>query len=209
MSTRKSILFASALMLVSVSTFAQTTFGLKQGAAMTTLSAKGDLYNDNNNSFSYNAGLFATIPVNTFLAIQPEINYVRKGRCNETTELNTTTKTDFLLHYMQVPVLLQYRNNQLLNKSASVFFINAGPYAGFVLDTQTRVSESSEGGMLVPVEDNKNTDWGAVFGIGVQTPIRGKEVRFDLRYDMGLSEIANQPTDYRTKALSLTVGIIL
>ena len=209
MSTRKSILFASALMLVSVSTFAQTTFGLKQGAAMTTLSAKGDLYNDNNISFSYNAGLFATIPVNTFLAIQPEINYVRKGRCNETTELNTTTKTDFLLHYMQVPVLLQYRNNQLLNKSASVFFINAGPYAGFVLDTQTRVSESSEGGMLVPVEDNKNTDWGAVFGIGVQTPIRGKEVRFDLRYDMGLSEIANQPTDYRTKALSLTVGIIL
>ena len=209
MSTRKSILFASALMLVSVSTFAQTTFGLKQGAAMTTLSAKGDLYNDNNNSFSYNAGLFATIPVNTFLAIQPEINYVRKGRCNETTELNTTTKTDFLLHYMQVPVLLQYRNNQLLNKSASVFFINAGPYAGFVLDTQTRVSESSEGGMLVPVEDDKNTDWGAVFGIGVQTPIRGKEVRFDLRYDMGLSEMANQPTDYRTKALSLTVGIIL
>ena len=209
MSTRKSILFASALMLVSVSTFAQTTFGLKQGAAMTTLSAKGDLYNDNNISYSYNAGLFATIPVNTFLAIQPEINYVRKGRCNETTELNTTTKTDFLLHYMQVPVLLQYRNNQLLNKSASVFFINAGPYAGFVLDTQTRVSESSEGGMLVPVEDDKNTDWGAVFGIGVQTPIRGKEVRFDLRYDMGLSEIANQPTDYRTKALSLTVGIIL
>lgn len=78
-----------------------------------------------------------------------------------------------------------------------------------MLDTQTRISESSEGGMLVPVDDSKNTDWGAVFGIGVQTPIRGKEVRFDLRYDMGLSEIANQPTDYRTKALSLTVGIIL
>ncbi len=209
MITRKSIMLASAMMLFSAATFAQTTFGLKQGAAITTLSAKGDLYNDNNVSYSYNAGLFATIPVNTFLAIQPEVNYVRKGRCNETTELNTATKTDFLLHYMQVPVLLQYRNNQLLNKSASVFFINAGPYAGFVLDTQTRISESSEGGMLVPVDDSKNTDWGAVFGIGVQTPIRGKEVRFDLRYDMGLSEIANQPTDYRTKALSLTVGIIL
>ena len=194
---------------VSVATFSQTTFGLRQGAAITTLSAKGALYNDNNVSYSYNAGIFATIPVNSFLSIQPEVNYVRKGRCNETTELNTTTETDFLLHYMQVPVLLQYRNNQLFNKSASVFFINAGPYAGFVLNTQTRVSESSEGGMLVPVDDSKNTDWGAVFGIGVQTPIRGKEVRFDLRYDMGLSEIANQPTDYRTKALSLTVGIIL
>lgn len=209
MSTRKSILLASAMVLFTAATFAQTTLGLRQGAAITTLSAKGDLYNDNNVSYSYSAGLFATVPINKYLAIQPEVNYVRKGRCNETTELNTLTKTDFLLHYLQVPVLLQYRNDQLLNKSASVFFINAGPYAGFVLNTQTRVSESSEGGLLVPVADNKKTDWGAVLGIGVQTPIRGKAVRIDLRYDMGLSEIANQPTDYRTKALSLTVGIIL
>jgi len=209
MITRNSILLTSAMMLITAASFAQTTLGLRQGAAITTLSAKGDLYNDNNVSYSYNAGVFATIPLNAYLSVQPEVNYVRKGRCNETTELNTATKTDFLLHYMQVPVLLQYRNNQLLNKSASVFFINAGPYAGFVLKTQTRISESSEGGMLVPVDDSKNTDWGAVLGIGIQTPIRGKEVRFDLRYDMGLSEIANQPTDYRTKALSLTVGIIL
>jgi len=209
MKTMKSNLLALALLLISTATFAQTTLGLRQGVAATTLSAKGDLYNNNNVTYSYTAGMFTTFPINKSLAIQSEANYVRKGRCNETTELNTTTKTDFMLHYLQVPVLLQYRNDQLLNKSGSVFYINGGPYAGFVLSTQTRVTETSEGGTLVPVDDSKNTDWGASLGIGLQMPIRGKDVRFDLRYDMGLSEIANQPTDYRTKALSLTIGIIL
>jgi hypothetical protein len=210
MKTKNSIMLAMAIMvLIPTALFAQTTLGLRQGVAATTLSAKGDLYNDNNVTFSYTAWVFSTFSINKFLAIQPEVNYVRKGRCNETTELNTTTKTDFLLHFMQVPILFQYRNDQLLNKSGSVFYINAGPYAGFVLNTQTRISETNEGGTLVPVDDSKKTDWGASMGIGFQTPIRKNDVRIDLRYDMGLSEIANQPTDYRTKALSLTIGIIL
>jgi hypothetical protein len=34
-----------------------------------------------------------------------------------------------------------------------------------------------------------------------------QDLRFNLRYNMGLSEIAGQPADYRTKALALTVGI--
>jgi len=210
MKTKNLIMLATATtLLITNALSAQTTFGLRQGAAATTLSAKGDLYNDNNVTYSYTAGVFSTFPINKFLAIQPEVNYVRKGRCNETTELNTNTKTDFLIHYMQVPVMFQYRNDQLLNKSGSVFYINAGPYAGFVLDTQTSIAETTEGGTLVPVDDSKKTDWGASMGIGFQMPIRRNDVRFDLRYDMGLSEIANQPTDYRTKALSLTIGIIL
>ena len=209
MKTKKSIMLALALMLISTATFAQINIGLRQGVAASTFSDKGNLYNDHNVTYSYTAGAFFTIPLCKSLAIQPEINYVRKGRSNETTELNTTVETDFLLHYLQVPVLLQYRNDQLLNKSGSVFFINGGPYAAFVLNTQTRVSNSNEGSLIVPVENSNNTDWGASFGIGFQTPIRGKDVRFDLRYDMGLTEIEQQPTEYRTKALSLTIGILL
>jgi hypothetical protein len=198
-----------ALMLISIASFAQINIGLRQGVAATTFSDKGNLYNDHNVTYTFTAGAFFTVPVNKSLAIQPEINYVRKGRSNETTELNTNVETDFLLHYLQIPVLLQYRNDQLLNKSASVFYINGGPYAAFALNSQTRVSNSSEGVLMVPVENSNNTDWGATLGIGFQTPIRGKDVRFDLRYDMGLSEIELQPTEYRTKALSLTIGILL
>jgi hypothetical protein len=210
MKTKESIILAATiLMLVPLSTYAQTGFGFRNGIAATTLSAKGDLYNDNNVTFSYTAGLFSTISINKFLAIQPEVNYVRKGRSNETSELNTTTKTDFLLDYLQVPVLIQYRNDQMLNKSGSVFYINAGPYAAFVLNTKTRVSDVGESSADLTLDDSKNTDWGATMGIGFQTPVFKQKICFDLRYDMGLSEIANQPTDYRTKALSLTIGIQL
>jgi hypothetical protein len=209
MKTKNSILLALALTLLSATTFAQVNIGLRQGIAATTFSDKGNLYQDNKVTFSYTAGAYVTVPVSKSFAIQPEINYIRKGRSNETTELNTVVKTDFMLHYLQIPVLFQYSNDQLLNKSGSVFYINGGPYAAFALNTQTRVANSNEGGLMVPVKDSKNTDWGAALGIGFQTPIRGKDVRFDLRYDMGLSEIELQPTEYRTKALSLTVGIKL
>jgi hypothetical protein len=210
MKTKNSIMLAiAALTLISTSAFAQINFGLRSGIAATTLSDKGNLYQDNKVTFSYTGGVFATVPVYKSFAIQPELNYVRKGRSNETTELNTTVKTDFMLHYLQVPVLFQYRNDQLLNKSGSVFYINGGPYAAFVLNTQTRVSDNNEGGALVPVSDSKNTDWGATLGIGFQTPIFKKDICFDLRYDIGMSEIQQQPTEYRSKALSLTVGIVL
>lgn len=209
MKTKNSIMLAVAvLMLVSTSAFAQINFGLRSGIAATTLSDKGNLYQDNKVTFSYTGGAFATIPVYKSFAIQPELNYVRKGRSNETTELNTRVKTDFMIHYLEVPVLFQYRNDQMLNKSGSVFYINAGPYAAFALNAQTRVSGNNEG-MLVPLSDSKNADWGTTFGIGFQTPIFKKAICFDLRYDMGLSAIEQQPNDYRTKALSFTVGIVL
>ena len=209
MKTKNSIMLAAALVFLSTATFAQINIGLRHGIAATTFSDKGNLYQDNKVTFSYTAGAFVTVPVFKSFAIQPEINYIRKGRSNETTELNTNVKTDFMIHYLQIPVLFQYRNDQLLNKSGSAFYISGGPYASFALNTQTRVANSSEGGLMVPVVDSKNTDWGAALGIGFQTPVRGKDVRFDLRYDMGLSEIELQPAEYRTKALSLTIGILL
>ena len=209
MKTKNSLLLVTALMLTATVTFAQINVGLRHGIAATTFSDNGNLYKDNNVTLSYTAGAFATIPVAKSLAIQPELNYVRKGRSNETKELTTPIETDFMLHYLQVPVLLQYRNDQLLNKSGSVFYFNGGPYAAFALSTQTRVSKSSEGGIIVPLDDSKKMDWGATLGIGFQTPIRQKDVRFDLRYDLGLSEIELQPSEYRTKALSFTIGILL
>lgn len=209
MKTKNSIMLALALLLISTSVFAQVNFGLRSGVAATTLSDKGNLYQDNKVTISYTGGVFATIPVVKSFAVQPELNYVRKGRSNETTELNTAIKTDFMINYLEVPVLFQYRNDQMLNKSGSVFYINAGPYAAFPLSTKTRVSDNNESNTTATVSESKNTDWGTTFGVGFQTPILKKNICFDLRYDMGLSEIEQQPTEYRTKALSLTIGIVL
>ncbi len=203
MKSLRSVLLAFALILLTTGLYAQNQFGIRQGAAVTTLSMKGDLLDNTNVTYSYVASAFFDLELNKSFAVQPEINYIRKGRYNETSQLNISNPTDFMLHYVQVPVLLQFRDAKTLEQSGSCFYINAGPYAAFVAGNQTRPSNS-----LVAPKSNK-TDWGATFGIGYQTPIFTKDIRFDLRYDMGLSSIANQPEDYHTKALSLTVGIAL
>jgi hypothetical protein len=199
--TKNSMILLSALMLISTATFAQLGYGLRTGAAVTTFANKGDITDNSNVTMSYTAGAFLDLPLSKSFFIQPEINYLRKGRSDETSELNTAAKTDFMVHYLQVPVLFQYRD--VSDSHKTVFYINGGPYAAFALNNQMRPSEA------VQLTDNKKTDFGATLGIGFQTPICKQQIRFDLRYDIGMAEIGNQPADYRTKALSLTVGIQL
>ena len=76
MKTKNSIMLALALTLISTVTFAQINIGLRQGIAATTLSDKGNLYQDNKVTFSYTAGAFVPVPVLQSFAIQPEINYI-------------------------------------------------------------------------------------------------------------------------------------
>lgn len=203
MKTKNSMLLLLALLFISTVTFSQTNFGLRTGLAVTTFANKGDLTDNSNVTLSCIAGGFLDIPISKSFFIQPEINYIRKGRSNETSELNTNIETDYMVHYMQVPVLFQYRDVTMLKNSGSTFYVNAGPYAAFGLNSQIMPSNS------ILASDSNKTDWGVTAGIGFQTPIFAKNIRFDLRYDIGLSEIANQPVDYRTKGLSLTVGIAL
>lgn len=203
MKTINYVFYILALVFISTTSYAQINLGVRNGIAATTFAPKGNLPDNNNVTFAYTAGAFLDLQVSKSLFVQPEINYVRKGRSMETTELNTSIETDYTIHYLQIPVLLQYRDDEMQNKHGYIFYFNAGPFVALALDDQTKPVLA-----VIPAESRK-TDWGATLGIGIQTPICGKDIRFDLRYDMGLSEIANQPKDYRTKALSLTVGISL
>jgi hypothetical protein len=203
MKTIYSFLGTLLLVFISTATFAQFNYGFRTGVAATTFALKGDLPDNNNVTFSYTAGAFLGLPVSKSLFIQPEINYLRKGRSAETSQLNTSIETDYTIHYLQVPVLFQYRDNEMQNKHGYIFYVNAGPYAAFPLADHANPSMANN------TTENMKNDWGAALGIGIQTPVLGKNIRFDLRYDMGLSEIANQPENYRTKALSLTIGITL
>jgi hypothetical protein len=191
------------LIFITANAYSQSKFGLRQGAAVTTFSEKGDLLDNDHITGSYAASLFCDLSLSKSFVLQPEINYLRKGRNNETFELNTTIPTDYMVNYLQVPVLLQFRDARSMEKSGSYFFVNAGPYAAFALNNKTRTDNG------LPISDANDTDWGATFGVGYQTPIFKQNIRFDLRYDMGLSQISNQPSDYRSKALSLTIGIVL
>ena len=204
MKTKKNSIFTLLIILLaSTATFAQINFGVRAGAAITTFANRGDLTDNINVTVSPLAGAFLDLPLSKSFFIQPEVNFLRKGRNDETSELGTTVKTDFMVHYLQVPVLLQYRDDHLMDSHKYIFYISAGPYAGFSLGDQMNPDNN------IHLADSNKTDFGASFGVGFQKPFLSKNIRLDLRYDMGVAEIANQPSDYRTKALSLTIGLVL
>ena len=55
-----------------------TEFGVKGGFNMSNLT-KDDNVDDNNILYGFNAGLYATLPISDFVAIQPEILFTTKG----------------------------------------------------------------------------------------------------------------------------------
>jgi hypothetical protein len=207
MKTRKLIIPAIlAAMLISVSVDAQISVGTRHGVTFSTLSKTGDLYDNVQIITSYTGGVFITIPVGGAIDFLPEVNFIRKGRSSE--ELNSLGE-EFSSHYdyIQVPLMARYNTTLSGNSKYSIYF-NAGPYASALLKSQRKLISSKDWENDEYGNVDKDPDFGIIVGGGVTIPINKFRMQFDLRYDLGLSKLNNQPDDYRTKALSLTAGII-
>lgn len=202
------LVFFSAFLMVAENICAQVEWGVRDGVAASTFSDKGNLADNSHVIVSNLVGTFLTIPVSQGFALQPEFNYLKKGRSNEELIPGTSGKTSFIQNYLQMPLQFQYRSNDLMPSGKQEFYFNAGPYAAFNLSHEQQMENNHET-MIRLSGENKKTDWGLVFGLGLQTPMWQRKVRMDLKYDLGLSSIEGQPENYKTKCLSLTVGLVL
>lgn len=205
------VLFAlllGALLSTGGRLFAQVQPGIRTGLAASTFASPGNLADNNEVTLANTTGIFVTLPVNRSLAFQPEVNYIRKGRSNEPSLLKNSIPADYTVNYLQVPLQVQFRNEEMFKSSKSVFFLNAGPYTAFALNSREHY-QGDDGARSAALNHNLKNDWGITVGIGFQTPALKQNLRMDLKYDMGLSKIAYQDEDYRTKCLSLTLGIVL
>lgn len=199
------VIFTMAIIL-TVPVYAQVSFGTRHGLAISTLAKTGDLYDNDEMHFSYTGGIFVVAPIKGVFAVQPELNYICKGRSNETTEfIETSYQSRY--HYLQVPVLARFNTNLSMTENTKVYF-NAGPYVSALLKSQNKPDGSSEWKDDSYSGVDKDPDLGLVLGMGVTFPVKKLTLQADLRYDMGLSEVNFQPEDYHTKALSLTIGIL-
>ncbi len=207
-STSMFLVLFSAFLMFAENVSAQVEWGIRDGVAASTFSGKGNLADNSHVIVSNLVGTFLTIPVRQGLAVQPEFNYLKKGRSNEESIPGTSGKTSFIQNYLQLPLQFQYRSQDILPSGKQVFYFNAGPYAAFNLSHEQQMENNDE--TLIRLSgENKKTDWGLVFGLGLQTPLWQRKMRMDLKYDLGLSSIEGQPENYKTKCLSLTVGIVL
>ena len=203
-------LMSIAAMLIMTIPFhagAQVSIGTRQGITFSTLSQIGNLYDNNQIAVSYTGGIFANIPVKGALAFQPELNYIRKGRCSETELSGTSQETDCNYNYLQVPVMMRYTAD-LTGKSSTKIFFNAGPYAAFLFKTESKLKSGEELPANTLTDNHKDPDLGFILGGGITVPLSKFRIQLDLRYDMGLTKLNNQPDDFRTKSLSLAAGIL-
>jgi hypothetical protein len=154
---KKIILVAAIAMFSTVS--AQTRFGLKAGANVSSLSNQ----EDSKAKFGFYAGAFANIPIAESFSIQPEAIYNGKG-----VAFDGEGDERLSLDYISVPVMFQY-------KATPQFYLEAGPEFSFLVSAKAKFDNDSE-----DVDDFVNSfDFGIGLGAGYNfTPNFGANIRY-------------------------------
>jgi hypothetical protein len=139
---------------------------------------------DNNVLTSFNAGLYASIPLTSALAIQPEFLYSRKGAELAYDNVFATGKAKFKLNYLEVPVLLKVN-------IAENFNIHAGPYFAYLINADV-TNETDSGNFnfeeSLDNDDFNKFDYGLSAGLGFDFNSFG----IGARYNYGLSTVGKE-----------------
>jgi hypothetical protein len=205
MKTKGLVLIALFTMLILVSN-AQVKFGIKEGLNFSTQSELGLLWDNNDIKTGFTLGAVIDYRFHQTLSLQTELNYKREGLAYENEELTGKTKVNKDYDYYNIPVLLKGRFNEELglNDKWMVSFFG-GPYYSYLRKAESEV-ETSGLTTVSDIEDNTNeSDWGMVLGGEVARVFEKGELFFDVRYEMGLSDVT-KTDDIKNKVIGLGIG---
>ena len=156
----------------------QNMVGVKGGFIAAELS--GDLENDFASRSGFGFGAFLQVMVGPSFSIQPEALYLAKGGSEDGGD-------EVKVNYLQIPVLVQYHLPAAV-VSPRIF---AGPSIAFETGCDIEVGSVSDSCGAFDV-DTKSADFGLVFGAGVDIPAGGVVVTLDGRYDLGVTNVAEE-----------------
>lgn len=208
---------------------AESRYGVLAGASITSISdLDGDLAGELGTQISSKsragaqAAFYARLPLKGALSLQPELHYIQKGGKLEVTSTELGSESGELgvrLGYVEVPVLLRLD----IGSGGWRPFLTAGPT--FALRTNCKISlgtsdasistdcdsgdADEEGGSSSEDPFNK-TDVGASAGAGLAGSLMGRSVFVQLRYNQGITSVANDaPSSMKPKnrGFSLIVGL--
>jgi hypothetical protein len=195
------------LILLGVSSQAMLAeVGLKGGIIIANVNATGEI----SGSLSWKSvngliiGGFASIRVNDYFFLQPEIYYSQKGTKFEELILGVKYRDELKLDYVEIPVLAKFRLITKGNVFPSLF---AGPYAAFKLSAKEEqeiagVKETDD------AEGVKSSDFGLVFGGSIDIKVGKMALILDVRYDLGLAKILDEEGEsMKNNAFIAMVGI--
>lgn len=191
---KKSLLIVVFSLFAAMQTQAQVfsigpKFGVSQGDVRVTDGFQGE-----ESKIGYHVGAFARINL-PVIFLQPEVLYTNTGGSFR----DNTFNYDVTFNRLDVPLMVGVN-------LGSLFRIQAGPVATYLLDSKISSSNTQQNTMIPPKED---FTFGYQAGVGVDI---GSLV-VDLKYEGGLtnsvSSYTQLPTDQRQNQLILSLGFRL
>jgi outer membrane protein with beta-barrel domain len=145
------------------------------------------------------AGIFGTLPLLSWLELQPEALYAMKGAQLDLGGIKSSVGID----YLEVPVLVRVSPGGGRTLS---YFVVGGPSIGFRLRARSRTQFETATEEIDISDDLERLDFGVAIGGGVE---RGSLV-LDGRYTLGLKDIDKDKTDavkVTNRTISVTIGL--
>lgn len=174
-------LSASFGMLHAQENNVNSEFGIKGGFNMSNLYT--DDADDENILYGFNAGVYATLPISDFIAIQPEILFTTKGAELEYNNAIASGTGKFKLNYIEVPLLVRVNITKNFN-------VHAGGYASYLVSSKVSGDGDFNFEEDIDPDDLNKFDAGLSAGIGVDF----NPVSIGLRYNYGLTTIGKERT---------------
>jgi hypothetical protein len=196
--------FIAACVLLGTAGLAKAQFqwGLNAGINASTMSALGNLGDDNALKIGFNSGLLARYRYNDWLAFKSGVAYQQKGEKMDEAITKNEIKTS--LSYLVVPVTAEFSTGEKAGlKNGHRLFFATGPYFGYLLDSKQTVS-----GNTTNLKDLNDGDFGWNFELGFEFPVmKTSALQISLNYDMGFSDIA-EGVNSQNKTASLNLGLL-
>ena len=200
MKTAKHFLTTMFILIIARMAGAQTQVGVTAGIGGATQSCFGDIYNNDDLTTGFKAGITVRKPVNETFAVKTGLLYTLKGSSYEVVSDGVFNRQTDKLNYLVLPVEAEYSIPVQKNR----LFAATGPYAGFLLDAKHKTGKSTN-----EVSGTQNVDCGLTFEIGYAYKCWGNnELQFSVDYEMGLAKISDYNEDWRNKALSFNVAVL-
>ncbi len=176
-------LSASFGMLHAQDNNVNTEFGVKGGFNMSNLYDSGDNVDDNNVLYGFNAGVYATLPISDFVAIEPELLFTTKGAKLEYNNALASGDAKFKLNYIELPLLVRVNVTKNFN-------IHAGGYASYLVSSKVNGNGSFNFDEDIDTDDLNKFDAGLSAGVGVDF----NPISIGLRYNYGLTTVGKERT---------------
>jgi hypothetical protein len=156
----------------------------------------------------FNFGAFIIVNLNSFLALQSELNFVEKGAKTQGEAAGEAYKAWINLNYLEIPAILRF---YLPAQNNFHFSFYTGTYVG--LKTKGRVKAEVAGIKVESdIENLKSTDAGLIFGAGFDFSLpflKTGQFCLDLRYSLGLTSISTEAgVETKNKVISLSLGYL-